>query len=159
VTETGVSSADDYAIELKEMAGADREFEGNNTKAYANGLIPMSTKQARLHSPEDIDFFGITFSDYGSFGLNIQPVTVGTDYNVKLYSAEDRLILDFTTQGSARRYEEISLWPGNYYVKVTGTHEGDYTLMYEGEGSALKELVKLAIVEAPTRIDVGNATT
>ncbi len=158
VTGEGVSSADDYVIELTEVTGVDREFEPNNSKSFANGVLPGVEKQCRLHGSEDRDYFGITYSDFDYFGVFITPATMGVDFNVKVFNAENGLVLNFPVTGTETVYREMYLWPGNYFIEVTGTYAGEYTLRVEDFGYAgpLKNLVKLAIIDAPESLDVSD---
>jgi hypothetical protein len=157
VTGEGVSSSNDYTLAITEVTGVTREFEPNNSKAFANGLSPSTEIECRLHGGEDLDYFGVTQESFDYFGVSITPVTAGIDYHVKAFNAEDGLILDFSTQNGEPAYGELYLWPGNYFVEVTGEHAGEYNLIVEGGFSALKELVKLAVLDAPETVDVDQS--
>lgn len=115
--------ADDYGDGLTN-AGA-LTFNGRSSETY--GIIETNT---------DVDWFAFE-STTGRIALDINPFEQGPNLNIlaQLRDAAGQIVQTFDPVGSLGAQIQGTVDPGQYYLGVTGTGEGDLATGFSGYGS------------------------
>ncbi len=148
VTGTDVTPQDLYTITIaQDTSAGNLEIEPNNGTGFANSVTPGTPLDGRLSSKNDTDYYAVHFAEDGSMLLGFTPLT-NVAYTVNIYNSENATPV-FTTQVKELQAlsKGLSMFKGDYFIAITATAEGYYTLDLDGEFSEYKELLDLAIVE------------
>lgn len=115
--------ADDYGDSLTNAS----TLSVNNGAAETYGIIETNT---------DTDWFSFS-SSTGNINLDVNPFEVGANLDIlaELRDAAGQVIQSVNALGSLAANVTANLNPGNYFLTVTGTGEGDLVSGYSDYGS------------------------
>ncbi|MDM8551801.1 PQQ-binding-like beta-propeller repeat protein [Desulfobacterales bacterium HSG2] len=122
-----------YTLTIRESDNTHLEIESNNTLRFANPLDNSQSRQGKIYSESDVDYYGfsvegkpdaektdvqITFdSDSETADYKIS-LTNGEGTQISLTNGEETLLYSKTSDNGAATELERSLSPGNYYVRI-----------------------------------------
>jgi pimeloyl-ACP methyl ester carboxylesterase len=111
-------------------SGAD-SYENNNSFEAATGVNKTGTYYGNIPYSTDTDYYRLSVPLRSSFKLDLSNIPTGTDYDVKVFDANQNLVDYSMYAGTTAESLSLSLNPGNYYVEVypyTGSSASNYTL-------------------------------
>ncbi len=160
VSGTGVDSKDAYVLQTLAVEDADREFEPNNAKHFANVITGYLPKGGRLYGDADEDWYAFHFAEPGLFKLYATgAATAEETFQVQVFNIGGTPVMDFSMAGNAGISQKMNLYAGDYALRISGEdiENGEYSLEVQGAVSELKELIALNIeAEEPTPVLENN---
>ena len=151
-----------YVLNIEAVAEK-REFEPNNGIKFANTLVDSQTKNASLYSSQDSDYFGFQATESGLFDIMINSEF---KLNIELRNIADFLIKSFSNTDESGAL--ISNWStqtplktGQYYLRITGTGPGKYSIAVSGGIAVVNKLMSLTIFpdQLQDKVSIGDSLT
>jgi plastocyanin len=148
ISGSGADSTDEYSFTLTEIQGVDQEFEPNNEKQFANSISDQMVKQGRLYGNGDVDWYAFNCIETGLFVFDFYGQGDAQEkYHVQILNMAGTSIMKFQVDGNQSNSDMKGLYPGNYYIRISGSAvtTGKYAFKGIGQIVELKELLTLRV--------------
>jgi len=126
----GVYEADSYQLDLSIATEMD-SFEPNNSSVQATSMAGKSGIKGTLHEQADQDWYSFKPTFYTQYvNVNLSSLPEGTDYQVKLYDDQLKLLATSITTGAhSRQIGRAQVAKDQTYylqvVSLSGSHKSD----------------------------------
>jgi len=140
-----------YTLSLSPSARTNLEIESNNTIRFANAIENDQTREGRIFSLEDSDYYGFHLTEQSIFSVKFVSSSTTGDYFIHLVDENDEPFQTKTVEDGGSLTFDAYKNPGNYFVKVEPGTDIDQHAPYELSIltdvaiSGLKELVTMVI--------------
>jgi hypothetical protein len=152
-----------YSLTLSDSDQTNLEIEPNDNMDFANGLDTATSKQGRIYSAQDQDYFGFTLTEEQMITIHFSSFSTSADYMLHLMNGAESEIYQKESVDGSDVIIKSKPKAGTYYVRVKASGDADpyqsYTLSMTATTpvTALKKLSGLNLVAEKESLNISES--